>query len=235
MGSWSALYFRGELPEGFRPDVEGRCSVKRLADWTELGLPGVAQGEGTAAALSQRVPGEVICVVVQTTASVVGVAHFQGGACVRRIEFADGTWLRVEGDPQPWEARLFSAEELEAAKEVGDPSDDAELEAAFAVKTLAEGKSLPWPREWETLCSALGVSRADWDAARASPALSYAEGGATSKLTHVARFALVAGLGCLIALVPTRDAGFAGLATFFLLLAFGAGYVRRINVGRWFL
>jgi hypothetical protein len=36
-------------------------------------------------------------------------------------------------------------------------------------------------------------------------------------------------------LALTRDAGFAGLATFLLLLAFGAGYLRRINVGRWFL
>lgn len=235
MGSWSALYFRGELPEGFGPDVEGPCSVRRLAEWTELALPGVAQGDRTAAALSQRVPGEVICVVVQTTASVVGVAHFQGGACVRRIEFADGTWLRVEGEPRPWEARLFSAEELSAAREVGDPSDDVELEAAFACKTLAEGRTLPWPREWETLFSALGVSRADWDAARASPALSQVEGRATSKLTHIARLTLVAGVGGFIALVLTRDAGFGGPAAFFLLLAFGAGYLRRLSVGRWFL
>lgn len=235
MGSWSALYFRGELPEDFRPDVEGRCAVKRLAEWTELALPGVAEGDGAATALSQRVPGQVICVVVQTTASVVGVAHFEGGTCVRRIEFADGTWLRVEGEPQPWEARLFSVEELQAAKEVGDPSDDAGLEAAFATKTLAEGRSLPWPREWETLFSALGVSREDWDAARASSVLAHVEGRATSKLTHTARFALVAGVAGLMGLALTRDAGFAGLATFLLLLALGAGYLRRINVGRWFL
>ena len=235
MGSWSALYFRGELPDDFRPEVEGRCAVKRLAEWTELALPGVAVGDGAAAALSQRVPGQVICVIVQTTASVVGVAHFQGGTCLRRIEFADGTWLRVEGEPQPWEARLFSAEELEAAREVGDPIDDAELEAAFASKTLAEGMSLPWPREWETLFNALDVSRADWDAARTAPVFSHVEGRATSKLTHTARFTLVAGVGCLTGLVLTRDAGFAGLATVFLLVAFGAGYLRRMTLGRWFL
>lgn len=234
MGSWSALYFRGELPEGFQPEVEGSCAVKRLVEWTELALPGVADGEGSAAELSRRVPGLVIWVIVQTTASVVGVAHFQGGTCLRRIEFADGSWLRVEGEPQPWEARLFSAEELEEAKAASDPSDDAELDAAFASKTLAEGKSLPWPREWETLFNALGVSETDWNAARTSPALSHVDGRVTSKLTHTARFTLVGGVGCLMGLVLTRDAGFAGLATFFLLLAFGAGYLRRMNLGRWF-
>jgi hypothetical protein len=116
MGSFSALYFRGELPAGFRPEVEGPCALRKLGDWSELQLPGVANGEATAAALSERVSGQVLCVIVQTTASVVGVAHFRAGKCERCIEFGDGSWVRVEGEPQPWEARLFSAEELEAAR-----------------------------------------------------------------------------------------------------------------------
>lgn len=143
MGTWNALYFRGDLPTGFRPEVEGPCAVRRLAEWTELALPGVADGEASALALSKLVPGPVIWAIVQTTASVVGVVHFQDGKCLRCIEFADGSWRRVEGEPQPWEAWLFSQEELDAAKDVGDPSDDPELEAAFASKTLVVGKSLP--------------------------------------------------------------------------------------------
>jgi len=234
MASWSALYFRGEIPTGFRPEVEGQCAVYGVGAWTELVLPGVADGTASAVALSKRVSGEVIEVIVQTTASVVGVAHFENGACQRRIEFGDGSWHRVEGAPKAWEARLFSREELEAAKEVSDPDDDAELEAAFAHKTIAVGKSLPWPREWETLFSVLDVTRSEWQAAHERQPISLIEGGATSKLTHAARFSLFAGLGCVIGLVLTRNAGWAGLATVFLLAALGGGFVRRTSVGRWF-
>ncbi|HVY28351.1 MAG TPA: hypothetical protein VHB79_17470 [Polyangiaceae bacterium] len=234
MGSWSALYFRGELPADFRPEVEGPCLVYRVGQWTELVLPGVADGAASAAALSRRISGQVIEIIVQTTASVVGVAHFENGACQRRIEFADGSWCRVEGEPKPWEDRLFSREELEAAKEVSDPEDDAELEAAFADKVLAAGRSLPWPREWETLFAALDVTRAEWDAAHERPPLSQVQGRATSKLTHAARFSLLAGVGSVIALMLTRDAGFAGLAVVLLLVAWGAAFLRRMNVGRWF-
>jgi len=234
MGSWSALYFRGEVPADFRPNVEGPCAVYRIGEWTELVLPGVANGEASAAALSRRISGEVLEIIVQTTASVVGVAHFENGACQRRIEFADGSWRRVEGQPKPWEKRLFSQEELEAAKEVSDPEDDAELEAAFAGKVLAVGTSLPWPREWETLFAALDVTRAEWDAAHERPPAWQVQGGATSKLTHAARLSLLAGLGSVIGLALTRDAGWAGLATVLLLVAFGAGFLRRMNMGRWF-
>ncbi len=235
MGTWNALYFRGDVPAGFRPEVEGRCALRRLADWSELALPGVADGEPSACALSKSISGQVLWIIVQTTASVVGVAHFEAGKCQRRIDFADGSWRRVEGLPQPWEARLFSPEELDAAKEVGDPNDDAELEAAFADRTLGAGKSLPWPREWQTLRYALDVTAADWEAARTNPAVVWIDCRGTSKVTYVARLALIAGLGCLIGLWRTRDVDFAAVATPLLLVGFGAGFVRRMHVGRWFL
>jgi hypothetical protein len=78
------------------------------------------------------------------------------------------------------------------------------------------------------------VTHAEWDAARTAPALSYVEGRVTSKLTHLARFALLGGMGSVVASALTRDAGSAGVATLLLLVAFGAGYLRRMNLGRWF-
>jgi hypothetical protein len=234
MGSWSALYFRGEMPAGFRPEVEGPCEVRRVAEWTELLLPGVADGAASASSLSKCIQGEVIEVIIQTTASVVGVAHFYRGNCQRRITYADGSWIGVEGEPKPWEARLFSQEELDAAKEVTDPNNDAELEAAFASKTLAVGSYLPCPREWETLFNALDVTQAEWDAAHRRPAIFQLEGCVTSKVTYVARSALLAGAGCAVGLLLTKEAGLAGLSSVLLLVAFGAGFLRRMNVGRWF-
>lgn len=209
--------------------------MRRLGKWTELELPGVADGEPSACSLSKSVSGQVIAVVIQTTASVISVAHFEAGERRRSIGFADGTWVCVEGEPQPWEARIFSQEELEAAKEVGEPDDDAELEAVFARKTLTAGQSLPWPREWETFFSAIDVTQAEWEAARNSPVLARVEGSRTSKLTHMARFTLLAGVSSLVGLWLTRDGGFAGLAVALLLVALGAGYLRRMSVGRWFL
>lgn len=235
VGTWNAIYMQGELPNGFRPEIEETCSARPLADRVELELPGVADGEAMALALSRQVSGQVVWTLVQTTASVVSVVHCQNGEVQRRIEFADGTWTRVEGQPQPWEAWLFSDEEREAAKDICDPEDYGELEAAFARKTLKAGDGLPWPREWATLFHAIGVSQAEWEAARAAPPLASFKGRRTSKLTVVARVALIGGVGCVLGAFLGRDAGLAGLATVLLLLAFGAGVVRRASVGRWFL
>jgi len=209
--------------------------VRYLGAWTELALPGVDDGESSARALSQALLGEVIWIIVQTTASVIGVTHFESGRVVRRLEFADGSWQRVEGQPQPWEAQLFSSAELDAAKEVGSPEDDAELERAFANRTLEAGSGLPWPREWETLRYALGVSEAEWQVTRASAPLGSVEGRATSMLTHCARGMLALGMAALLGRLWRPSSGFAALATVSLLVAFCAGYLRRRALGRWFL
>jgi hypothetical protein len=115
MGTHNALYFHGELPVGYRPSVEGPCELRRLGVWTQLLLPGVDDGAASALSLSRAAAGQVVWAIVQTTASAIGIAHFEGGKQLRRIEFADGSWYRVEGEPQPWEAALFSDVELAAA------------------------------------------------------------------------------------------------------------------------
>lgn len=182
MSTWNAVYFRGSVPPDFRPLVVGACPVRRVADWLELSLAGVDDGEPTALALSRLGSGQVIWVVVQTTASVVEVTHYASGAVVRHIGFADGEWRRVEGRPQPWEAWLFSDEEREEALANGDPVDDEELERAFARKTLTAGDQRPWPREWETFFHAIGVEHEQWRAAQAQPPLVTLQGTKTSKL-----------------------------------------------------
>jgi hypothetical protein len=233
MGTHNALYFRGDLPADYRPSVEGPCPVRQVGTWTQLSLPGVDDGEASARELSQRVAGKVIWAIVQTTASYVGVVHFGCGNVLRRIEFGDGAWLRVEGEPEPWEGWLFSPEELELALETCAPGDEFEFETAFAEEKLAAGRSLPWPREWETVRAALGLTKAEWDAGFDAPVLATVEGKATSKLTHGARIGWALTLASLVGLWLTRDGGFAGLAVFFALATLGAGFLRRAALGRW--
>jgi hypothetical protein len=235
LSTWNAIYFRGAFPKEFLPAVEGKCQARHVLGWTELALPGVNEGEATALALSKQVSGLVIWVLVQTTASVLLVLHCESGEVRRRIEFGDGTWHRVEGQPQPWEGWLFSDEELEAAREVGDPEDDRELEAAFARKVLEAGARLPWPREWQGFFHAVDVTPAAWNAAQARPPFTTLDGSKTSKLTWFARLALVAAIGSVAGLLATRASDFGGLAVACWLFAFGAGYVRRLTLGRWFL
>lgn len=191
MSSWDAVYFRGAVPTGFRPCVVGVCPVRPVADWLELAVPGVDDAERTAVELSRLVSGQVIWVVLQTTASVVEVTHYESGAVVRRIAFADGEWRRVEGTPQAWEAWLFSDAEREAARANGDPEDDAELERAFARRRLVAGDRLPWPREWETFLHAVGISYEEWRAAQAEPPILTLQGTKTSKLRVFAWAALI--------------------------------------------
>jgi hypothetical protein len=235
MGTHNALYFYGELPAGYRPSVEGPCELRRVGGWTELSLPGVDDGAASALSLSLAAPGKVIWAIVQTTASAVGIAHFEGGKQLRRIEFADGSWYRVEGEPEPWEAALFSDAELEAAKEDAEPETDAELEAVFAKKTLETGQELPWPREWETVRAALGVNEAEFAAVFEAEPLAIVHGNQISRVTHVARIALLLAAASVVGLALTRNAAFAAVGTILLLMAFGAGWLRQITHGRWFL
>lgn len=237
MSTWNAVYFRGELPAGFRPAVEGRCEARPLADWVELQLPGVEDGEPTALALSRLLSGPVVWGLVQTTASVVGIVHCEQGRVRRGLEFADGSWRRVEGQPQAWESFFFSDEELEAARDIGSDDDDEALEAAFARRTLTVGATYPWPREWETLFHAIGVSQAQWEAARATPPHQVLQGRRTSTLTLFVRGSLLLGGAAVVAalLMPHQARDFGALAFAVLCLALGAGAVRRVSLGRWLL
>src|SRR6478736_116424 len=234
MGTHNALYFRGELPVDYRPSVEGPCALRRLGGWAQLSLPGVDDGTVSARSLSRATTGQVIWAIVQTTASAVAIVHFECGKQLRRIEFADGSWYCVEGEPQPWEAALFSETELEAAKEIAEPETEAELDAVFAKKALATGQELPWPREWETVYAALGVNEAEFAAVFETEPFAIVQGKQISRTTHVARIALFLGTASVVGLALTRNGAFAAAGSTFLLVALGAGWLRQMTLGRWF-
>jgi hypothetical protein len=242
MGTGNALYFRGELPKGFRPAVEGRTRVRAVAGWTELSLPGVQDGLDAAKALSLQVPGEVIWALVQTTASVVALAHCEAGRVLRHVTFSDGAWSQLDGEPRAWEQALFSPEALARAQDDATPEELAAIEARFAARRLELNAADPMLGEWDTLLAALGLTMAQWREAHAGPAPTELEGARTTGLTWVARGTLAAGLVALMALVVVRTTqgpgdvtGLLGLLMSVLLaFAFGAGGLRRVSVGRWF-
>lgn len=242
MGTWNALFCRGEVPADFRPDVEGPLEVRRVGEWTELALPGGEDGLEAAQALSRAVQGEVIWGLVQTTASVVSVVHCEGGRVVRQLSRSDGTWAEVEGEPRPWEAALFSAEALERAHDDVTPELIADIEARFRDRRLEVGARDPSLGEWETLFAALGVTGAQWNEAHRAPVRAEVEGGRTSRLTWLARGALGTGLVLALALLvlrstrgPSDATGLLGLFSSLLLsAAFCAGALRKLTIGRWF-
>ena len=233
MGSWSAIYLKGALPPLDRLPVEGVIEVRTLGPWTELAPAGLQDLEPLAQALSAKTPDEVVAVQVQTTASVVGVTLHASGKVIRRVEHADGGWLRIEGTPQPWERELFSPEALEDELELG--GDEAEVRAAFARGELSSGAHLPRPDEFGTRCLALGVTRADWALLRNQPAAQVLQGAKRS----FGPLALAAAtLACVVTAIATSGdvrAVFAALAGVGLPVTLGAGFLRKLRVGRWFV
>jgi hypothetical protein len=232
----NAIYFRGELPSGFAPAVEGPCALRAVGPWSALSLPGVADGDHVARALSSQVEGPVLWVLVQTTASVVVVHHAEGGHTLRHIECGDGAWRRVEGDPQPWEAWLFSESLLAEHLARVDEGEGEAVRAAFARGTLAAGDVWPRPNEVETCLRALGVDATEARAGWSAPPLRVVEGTRTSGVTLAQRAALLVGLGALGLTVTTAGdarALLGALAGGALVGALLLGALRRLLVGRW--
>jgi hypothetical protein len=97
--------------------------------------------------------GEALTIAVQTVADLVVYDHFVAGARVRGLTYAgEAGWVRVVGEPEPWESRaLFSSVKLaELTDELeGDLSDEevarekAELERLWSVGRLQEGSARP--------------------------------------------------------------------------------------------
>lgn len=234
MSTWNALYLHGALPDRFAPPLEGAMPVRKVGPWTQLALPGVESGEAAAQALSAVVPGEVVWIIIQTTASCLGVHHFENGQRVRVVEFADGTWTRVEGAPRAWEATLFSAERLEEALEGGD---DPEVRAAWERRTLTTGDGQPWPREYDSMFHALGMTGETWSEAQKSPVLREVKGAGVSRVTLWARLLLGLGIAAAVGAVAVGRGELRGVlgmvATLLFIGAVAAGALRRVALGRW--
>ncbi len=107
---------------------------------------------------------ETISRVLQTTAIAIHVMdemvlrfsyrRFEQGRAVRALNYADdgdlkgrGEWSTVEGEPEPWEAMLFSAERIatyrkRAPDEVQEACADGAIKSGFSVPTVCDGDTL---------------------------------------------------------------------------------------------
>ena len=161
MSTWAARYVRVRAGEDRAKDVsrlQGRLDAEaELHDdgksafvlWL-LSAPTPRPDDLTS--LSKDF-GEAIGVGVQTVADLVIYDHYVAGALVRGLTYAgEAGWLRVAGEPEPWEEKaLFSAvklaelsEELEADLE-GEllAREKADLERLWKLGTLSENSARP--------------------------------------------------------------------------------------------
>jgi hypothetical protein len=76
-----------------------------------------------AEALSRELQGTVLAFVVQTTASVERLEHWEKGQLVRKLEYAGdaGGWVTRQGTPQAWEGVYFFAEDEGTAEDMAWP------------------------------------------------------------------------------------------------------------------
>jgi hypothetical protein len=97
--------------------------------------------------------GEAIGIAIQAVADLIVYDHFVAGQLTRGLTYAgEAGWVRVVGEPEPWESRAFFSEtklaELLAALEddlTGDAlaRDKAELERLWKTQRLEEGVPRP--------------------------------------------------------------------------------------------
>lgn len=97
--------------------------------------------------------GEAISIAVQTVADLVIYDHFVAGARVRGLTYAgEAGWIRVAGEPEPWEGKaLFSSTRLAELHEALEDDFEgeelerqkADLERLWKVGKLVEGSARP--------------------------------------------------------------------------------------------
>lgn len=161
MSTWAARYAR--LKNGPDRAADAARLLKRVDDETQL----VDDGKSAFAVWMVSAPtfqpddltalskdfGEAIAIAVQTVADLVIYDHFVAGARVRGLTYAgEAGWIRVLGEPEPWENRaLFSATRLaELSDQLEEDFDGeelskqkAELEQLWKVGKLVEGSARP--------------------------------------------------------------------------------------------
>ena len=95
------------------------------------------------AALSRAV-GEVIAFHEMDEGLTQGFyGLWKEGVLVRDLQWMDGAWIRVEGEPQPFEEPLFTEEALRYALEISDGAEA--VRTAFAKKRIEVNDAWPTP------------------------------------------------------------------------------------------
>ena len=91
--------------------------------------------------------------------------RFDHGQAVRSLEYADGgdpraggTWTKVEGEPEPWEALLFSPRLLELYRKYAPD----ELPEGSADRRIKPGLSIPWVCEADVVAEIARALQLPW-------------------------------------------------------------------------
>src|SRR5579885_568178 len=119
MSTWAARYVRVADRGKDLPRLKGRIdSGAELVDDGKAAfvvwlVPSPTFEPDDLSALSRDF-GEAVSIAVQTVADLVIYDHFLGGSRVRGLTYAgEAGWIRVAGEPEPWESKaLFSAVKL---------------------------------------------------------------------------------------------------------------------------
>lgn len=90
--------------------------------------------------------GEVVACYDQDEGLTMGIyGAWRDGVLVRELLWQDGSWARVDGEPQPWEASSFTDAALAGSLDRADAGEHAEVRAAFAARRFAPGARWPMP------------------------------------------------------------------------------------------
>lgn len=92
--------------------------------------------------------------------------HFDNGQAVRALEYVDhgnprerGKWTKVEGEPEPWEAILFSDRLMELYRKHAP----GEVHGSCAEGKIKPGSSIPWACNAGTVAEIVDALQLPWD------------------------------------------------------------------------
>lgn len=96
-----------------------------------------------------RLVGDVVAFYLIDEGLTVGIyGAWKDGRLVRNLQWGDFQWLVADGEPQPWEAPLFTPEALEDNLECAryDGQEEAEVRAVFAAGRITASAAFPSPK-----------------------------------------------------------------------------------------
>jgi len=140
-------------PLGMLCGEEGKHAFAVVDRWGGAdNMPGWAEGPDLTSARElaelSRIVGEVVAFYQIDEGATMGIyGAWKDGKLVRNLLWYDYAWQVVEGEPQPWEAGLFTPEARAKALEDAewDKKDPAEVHAVFDRGCVVPGASQPHP------------------------------------------------------------------------------------------
>jgi hypothetical protein len=154
MSTWNAFYIRKQASDDATRtailSLYPPAHIQVLPDYfgAVLSRDDVEPPEQRLAELSGKLATDVIWVTYQTTSDSFIFHHWRTGEQLRALWYGcahEGTWERVEGNAEPWEAEAFwDAETLESSLECAETDSEREkLERLWKEKVLHKGQTAP--------------------------------------------------------------------------------------------